>query len=202
MELKGELQNFALPDVIQLLCMSKSTGRLTLGEKHEQCAIYFREGEIIHATEGRLTGEGAVYRLFLRNDGSFEFFAGVGSPLQSVRQSWMNLMLEAARRADEQGAGVSKAALDGLLQPPRPLEPPRRDFAQVKTQLKKIVVANFGNKAKKIEQKIDETKASEIELLSLCDKVEKYIQVFIDGATAKKVADRMRDVVLGIDSGA
>lgn len=201
MELKGELQNFALPDVIQLLCMSKSTGRLTLGEKQEQCAIYFREGEIVHATEGKLAGEEAVYRLFLRNDGSFEFFAGVGSPQQSVRQGWMNLMLEAARRADEQGAGLSKT-LDGLLHPPRPAEPLRRDFAQVKAQLKKIVIASFGNKAKKIEQKIDETKASEPELLALCDKVEKYIQVFIDGATAKKVADRMRDVVLGIDAGA
>lgn len=195
MELKGELQNFALPDVVQLLCLSKSTGKLTLGEKSKQAAIYFRDGEIVHALEGHLAGETAVYHLFTRQMGSFEFFAGVEAPQQTIRRAWMNLMLEAARHIDEQGTG------DGLLVSAPLTEPGPRDFIKVKAQLKKIVVSSFGVKAKKIEQKIDETKDSEAELLALCDKVEKFIQVFLDGASAKKVADRMRDVVLGIDAG-
>ncbi len=59
----------------------------------------------------------------------------------------------------------------------------------------KLVVDIFGGKAKKIETLILGCDNSEIELMSSCDKIEKYIYVFLDPEKSKAIADKMRHMI-------
>src|SRR5690606_11737826 len=65
--------------------------------------VYFREGQIIDAELGRLTGESAFYRLLNWSEGSFEIdFSPVDRPAR-IEQSTQGVLMEGMRRIDECG---------------------------------------------------------------------------------------------------
>lgn len=97
----GTLGLFSLVDLFQLLTASKRTGRLVVDHPSGIARVYFDKGAIVHAEFGELTGENAVYALFLDEQGAFEFRLGLPAPARTVETSTENLILEAIRRLDE-----------------------------------------------------------------------------------------------------
>jgi hypothetical protein len=63
--------------------------------------IYLREGQIVHASTGRLHGEEAVYELAIWPSGDFIFTPGREAASTTIQKSNTNLLMEAARRIDE-----------------------------------------------------------------------------------------------------
>jgi hypothetical protein len=101
MALHGSLVDISLPDVIQLVSVSGKTGVFTLSSEGVDGKIFLRDGQIIDAAAGKLSGELAVYEMATWRKGQFIFTANIESERVTVTKSNTNLMMEAARRLDE-----------------------------------------------------------------------------------------------------
>ena len=101
MAFQGSLKELPLPDIIQLVSVSGKTGKFTLVRDHDEGVIYLKNGQIVHAVVGDLTGEEAIYSLAIWNQGDFKFTPGEEPERQTVTKSNTNLLMEAARRLDE-----------------------------------------------------------------------------------------------------
>jgi Domain of unknown function (DUF4388) len=101
MAFQGSLKELPLPDIIQLVSVSRKTGKFTLTRDTDRGAIFLKGGQMIHATLGDLVGEEAIYSLAIWNSGEFQFSLGEEPERQTITKSNTNLLMEAARRLDE-----------------------------------------------------------------------------------------------------
>lgn len=106
MAFQGSLKELPLPDIIQLVAVSRKSGVFSIEEKGHRGFIVLRDGEIIHAEAGDLRGEEALYELAIWPEGRFQFDpdekpGATGSASVTIDKSNTNLLMEAARRIDE-----------------------------------------------------------------------------------------------------
>jgi hypothetical protein len=101
MAFQGSLKELPLPDIIQLVGVSGKTGKFTLARNEERGFIYLKNGQMVHAELGNLTGEEAIYALAIWNQGEFRFSPAEEAGRQTITKSNTNLLMEAARRSDE-----------------------------------------------------------------------------------------------------
>ena len=101
MAFQGSLKELPLPDIIQLVSVSGKTGKFTLSRDDARGFIFLKNGQMVHASVGNLTGEEAIYSLSIWNEGEFQFNPGEEADRQTITKSNTNLLMEAARRLDE-----------------------------------------------------------------------------------------------------
>lgn len=101
MPFQGSLKELPLPDVIQLVAVSGKTGRFSITSDRERGSIFLRDGQVVHAEVGELSGEEAFYELAVWNSGEFLFAPGEEPAERSIEKTNTNLLMEAARRLDE-----------------------------------------------------------------------------------------------------
>ncbi len=100
----GQLADMAVVDLIQTIEISRKSGVIHF--KHpdgKRAAIYFRNGKVIDAELGRLSGESAVYRLLVWGDGEFEVEFKNVRRKDVIELSSQGLLMEGMRRVDEWG---------------------------------------------------------------------------------------------------
>jgi hypothetical protein len=104
MGLQGDLSEFPLTDLIQLVDLSKQTGSVYLQGKrgHERLEgwLTFRDGKIIDARLGDLPPLEAAYTLFTLTDGPFHFDDTVRAATQTITQSNEMIIMEGVMRQD------------------------------------------------------------------------------------------------------
>jgi CheY-like chemotaxis protein/predicted regulator of Ras-like GTPase activity (Roadblock/LC7/MglB family) len=105
--LEGDLQMMNLASIIQINCEERNQARLTLHHQGKIGVIYFKDGGMIHAETGDLSGDEAIYSLLSWDNGSFRLKMGVEPAIQTIQKSWSALLLEGMRRIDESTAGWS-----------------------------------------------------------------------------------------------
>jgi hypothetical protein len=116
--LTGDLELFGLPNLLQTLAGSQSSGELVLFDAHQvrQGSIAMARGNITRCEAGRLSGAEAVY-LFMEKPfpGTFAFrsAAADGGSTAASALDLMSLILEGARRHDEYQQAKAFAA-DGV----------------------------------------------------------------------------------------
>ncbi|MBN1179131.1 MAG: DUF4388 domain-containing protein [Anaerolineae bacterium] len=101
MGLRGNLEEIYIADLIQLNCQSGVQARLTANRDDQQIAVYFEDGQIVHAQAGRVTGNDAVYALVAWDSGTFEVEQNVVAPERTITMPWSALVMEGLRRLDE-----------------------------------------------------------------------------------------------------
>lgn len=108
MPLQGDLSEFSLADIIQLVDLSKQTGAVHIvGEQDGKKAegwVYFRNGQVISARLGRLPPLEALYTLFTFSRGTFLFEEAVELPPREINAGNEVLIMEGIRRVDEWAA--------------------------------------------------------------------------------------------------
>ncbi len=101
MSFQGSIQELPVPDIIQLVSVSGKTGMFMLVRGPERGLIYLRNGRIVHAELGALSGEEAVYALAIWSTGDFQFTPGKDTEATTIDRTNTSLLMEAARRLDE-----------------------------------------------------------------------------------------------------
>ena len=101
MSFQGSIQELPVPDIIQLVSVSGKTGMFMLIRGPERGYIYLRNGRIVHAEIGGVSGEEAVYALAIWSTGDFQFTPGKESEATTIDKTNTSLLMEAARRLDE-----------------------------------------------------------------------------------------------------
>ncbi|MGX9727765.1 MAG: chemotaxis protein CheB [Candidatus Electronema sp. VV] len=116
----GEIEGLGLVDIVQFACLSGDDRKLSVLSEDNIGVLYFSDNEIIHAEFGELTGEEAFYRIMSWPSGTFSMiFAKTNQ--RSIDASWNFLLLEAARRIDEQNRPAAPEGRKGEPGLPRVL---------------------------------------------------------------------------------
>lgn len=97
----GELPTVALADLLQMQNQNSFSGALSIQQGQHKGAIYFKQGEVVHADYGRWRGLKAVYIMLGRGQGQFSCQAGMAPSRKTIDMSMSHLLLEAHRWLDE-----------------------------------------------------------------------------------------------------
>lgn len=122
--LTGSLGQLSFPDLVQTLEVNHKTGVLTFTQGKLSGTLWFREGQVVHATTGQgLRGRDAFYSLALWDSGLFEAsFSSISVP-ETIGERTSFLLMEAMRRKDEARRQADDPPHAALPDPPPP--PPR-----------------------------------------------------------------------------
>jgi hypothetical protein len=101
MGLEGNLKDFDLSDILQLIQMGKKTGALEVHSDNDIGNIFFSEGTATHAAATDIQGDEAVNRILRWRQGSFAFKPDLTTDQRSIQAPLQHLVLEAARQIDE-----------------------------------------------------------------------------------------------------
>jgi len=101
MSFQGSITELPVPDIIQLVSVSGKTGMFTLVHGSERGYIHLKNGQMVHARLGDLTGEEAIYALAIWSSGDFQFTPNEEPDSVTIEKSNTSLLMEAARRLDE-----------------------------------------------------------------------------------------------------
>ena len=100
-DLKGDLSQVALFDLLQVFSQNRRTGKLEVHTPSGVGAIWLSEGRITDAVFGQAIGEKAVYRVLALREGRFAFQPEARSASQRISLAVDYLLMEAVRRVDE-----------------------------------------------------------------------------------------------------
>lgn len=104
MALSGTLDDFSLIDILQLVDLGQKTGTIELSSLQDTEAptgrIFVFEGAVHGAETGSLTGENALYSLFLATDGEFELNEGTDLPQRTIHITNAFVILEGSSRRE------------------------------------------------------------------------------------------------------
>jgi len=100
-ELRGDVKQVALVDLLQLLAMNRRTGVLTVSTPGGAGELRIADGEVLDSVFRRLEGEKAFYRLLNEKEGSFVFSPGSPPAMARLTRGTSVLLMEGMRQKDE-----------------------------------------------------------------------------------------------------
>ena len=100
-ELRGDIAQVALYDLLQVFAVNRRTGRLWVDGAAATGEVWVRTGRIVDASYGGVLGEKALYRILSITRGKFVFFPNLEPDRERIDAGTDLLLMEAARQADE-----------------------------------------------------------------------------------------------------
>ncbi|HET7541306.1 MAG TPA: DUF4388 domain-containing protein [Polyangiaceae bacterium] len=100
-DVRGNLQQIGILDLLQLLSMNRRSGSLSVTTHAGAGEVRLSDGEIVDAVYRRLEGEKALYRLLAESEGVFSFASGAGHSLRRIVLPTRSLLMEGMRHIDE-----------------------------------------------------------------------------------------------------
>jgi CheY-like chemotaxis protein len=99
--LRGSLLQMNVIDLVQSLEMGRKSCSLALTNRDDKCELYFKEGQVTHATYGSLVGDPAVFKVLRWTDGNFEVNFEGKTTQQTTQLNTQGLLMEGLRQLDE-----------------------------------------------------------------------------------------------------
>ncbi len=100
-EIRGDLQQVPLVDLLQLLAMNRRSGVLGITTPIGAGELRLSAGEVTDAVYRLLEGEKALYRLLGERDGHFAFSPGEPTSVRRLMVPTSRLLMEALHQVDE-----------------------------------------------------------------------------------------------------
>jgi len=101
MSLAGDLQDFEITDVFQLIQLGQKDGILRIQTDDDVGIVYFKNVKVAHAQTNTIKGEPAIDIILSWKKGRFIFNPGEETQQHTVDLPIQQVILEAARRIDE-----------------------------------------------------------------------------------------------------
>jgi hypothetical protein len=118
---EGEVAGLGLTDIIQMNARNGFSGSIRVQNGPLSGAVFFRDGDVVHAEQGALTGENAFVEIVSWQGGRFSVEPNVVTALRTINKRTEHLLLDAHRVFDERRArGELPAANLGAAEPKRP----------------------------------------------------------------------------------
>lgn len=108
----GALRQVGLPEVIQMECNGRHSSILEIRNQQLIGQIYIEAGVITHAVAGPQVGEKAFNQMLSLKGGEFHLKPFKAPPQRTVQTGWEVLLLEAARRNDEETSWISRKSVE------------------------------------------------------------------------------------------
>ena len=111
MALTGQLSDMSLAELIEFFCNQRKTGRLKIDYPRGHSVFFIKEGELVDAKVGALSGPEAVYFSLTLPNAAFDFSPDVQATRRTIQHAWTQVVLEGLRRLDE---GLSPTEADAF----------------------------------------------------------------------------------------
>jgi TonB family protein len=134
MALTGQLSDMSLAELIEFFCNQRKTGRLKIDYPRGHSVFFIKEGELVDAKVGALSGPEAVYFSLTLPNAAFDFSPDVQATRRTIHQAWTQVVLEGLRRLDE---GLSPTEADAFGK----WEPSESELAQMLDQVEHLDTA-------------------------------------------------------------
>jgi CheY-like chemotaxis protein len=158
-EVRGDLSQVPLIDLLQLLSMNRRTGVLSVTTSSGAGEVRMGEGEVLDAVYRRLEGEKALYRLLGEREGSFAFVPGGTVSLRRVQIGTAMLVMEAMRQFDEVARLRAELAPGGDALIATEL-PSQGDGPKLQREIMELLQA-----PRAVDEVLDETQAPDLDVL-------------------------------------
>jgi DNA-binding response OmpR family regulator len=99
----GSVADMNVVDLLQTFEVSRKSGIVHIANGDATAHVFFRDGKVVDATLGKLTGEEAVYRTLIWSEGEFEVEFTKVDCADVIESSTQGLLMEGMRRVDEWG---------------------------------------------------------------------------------------------------
>ena len=116
MALTGQLSDMSLAELIEFFCNQRKTGRLKIDYQRGHSVFFIKEGELVDARVGALSGSDAVYFSLTLPNAAFDFSPDVQATRRTIHNAWTQVVLEGLRRLDE-GLSPTEADAFGKWEP-------------------------------------------------------------------------------------
>jgi TonB family protein len=116
MALTGQLSDMSLAELIEFFCNQRKTGRLKIDYQRGHSVFFIKDGELVDAKVGALSGVDAVYFSLTLPNAAFDFSPDVQATRRTISESWTQVVLEGLRRLDE-GLAPTEADAFGNFSP-------------------------------------------------------------------------------------
>jgi hypothetical protein len=113
MALTGQLSDMSLAELIEFFCNQRKTGRLKIDYQRGHSVFFIREGELVDAKVGALSGVDAVYFSLTLPNAAFDFSPDVQASRRTINEKWTQVVLEGLRRLDERLSPTEVDAFGG-----------------------------------------------------------------------------------------
>ena len=111
MALTGQLSDMSLAELIEFFCNQRKTGRLKIDYTRGHSVFFIKDGELVDAKVGALSGTEAVYYSLTLPNAAFDFSPEVLPTRRTINEPWTQVVLEGLRRLDE---GLSPSEQDAF----------------------------------------------------------------------------------------
>jgi len=98
---EGKVSDMLLSDLVQFNCLGRLTNALHVQKDNYHGAIFFEEGNIVHAYVEDVEGEEAFFEILSWEGGGFSIDRDTKAEKETILKGWQTLMLEALKRVDE-----------------------------------------------------------------------------------------------------
>ncbi|MBV8858399.1 MAG: DUF4388 domain-containing protein [Acidobacteria bacterium] len=133
MALTGQLSDMSLAELIEFFCNQRKTGRLKIDYPRGHSVFFIKEGELVDARVGALSGPEAVYFSLTLPNAAFDFSPDVQATRRTIHHAWTQVVLEGLRRLDE---GLSPTEADAFGN--GKWEPSETELAQMLDQVEHL----------------------------------------------------------------
>src|SRR5918911_3787638 len=157
MALTGQLSDMSLAELIEFFCNQRKTGRLKIDYPRGHSVFFIKEGELVDAKVGALSGPEAVYFSLTLPNAAFDFSPDVEATRRTIHERWTQVVLEGLRRLDE---GLSPSESDAFGS----WSPSESDLAAMIDQVEQLDAGKPRKAPKAAEAKAAEAKAAEASL--------------------------------------
>src|ERR687886_437884 len=111
MALTGQLSDMSLAELIEFFCNQRKTGRIKIDYPRGHSVFFIKDGELVDAKVGALSGAEAVYFSLTLPNAAFDFSPDVQATRRTINERWTQVVLEGLRRLDE---GLSPTEADAF----------------------------------------------------------------------------------------
>jgi CheY-like chemotaxis protein len=190
-DVRGNLQQIGILDLLQLLSMNRRSGSLQVTTQAGAGEVRLADGEIVDAVYRRLEGEKALYRLLGETEGVFSFASGAAHSLRRIVLPTRTLLLEGMRHIDE--TKRRRDALDSESEAFLAIVPPETAKREAAQRVLEVLLA-----PRTLAELLDEVPLADLEVLEALTELLDLGQIrrISAGAARVELADAERLTVL------
>ena len=171
--------------------MGGKSGRLALRNgSSSKGSLYFEGGFVVHASLGSLEGEGAAQSLIALDEGTFEFTPGEIPGKKTIMLAGYELLMRVAQQVDEEAFLEHGGQLVLQIE-----ESDDNLLAQSRERIKVLLQARLGSRSEQPLAAIEISENTADGLLATCERIERYIALFINEVVAEETGREMREII-------
>jgi hypothetical protein len=115
---EGEVSGMTLADLIQIKNVSRFSGCLSIEHNEQKGALFFRDGQLVHAEMGNISGSDAFYAIMNWPGGDFRSTPKISTTCNTIHENVTYMLLEAHRLKDEQSRPAPRSIVNPVKNVP------------------------------------------------------------------------------------